>query len=547
VDAVAPPLVATAGQPLAVTLSGANLAGLDADGIMVSGAGVSVTSATPGSDGTTVALDLSVDGGADLGTHAVTLTGSGGSVVLQLYVQRPPPTIATVAPGAAEVGATVPLTLHGANLTGAALVVTGSGVGVSGVATPDDTTLTATVAVDPGTPPGTEPRLLIVTTESGQTTAEFHVVAAGTLTVTGIEPGAGEPGATVPVVVRGIHLSGAGVTESSPDLTLQNVVVASDEEIALDVLIAGGAAAGVDHTLTVTGPAGTAPLTFRVIAAGDPFIGHVSPPFGNRGATLTFFVYGVNLGSVVPGTGVDISGPKVTESNARALDDRRVQATLAIDPTANAGFRDVTVTLTNTKNATLGTGFRVNVPGQVPSIDDVLPRPVPPAATTPMQVVGTNFTGGAAVVTGPGAVVTDTTVNGAGTLMTFDLALAGGAPAENRAVIVITQNGTARCGIGTDTVGPQLVAAKLVKPGAVFSVSSPGFRLLVFEFSVNEYFAAGPDTWAIADPDGSLTLTRLDDVNVGRAFRHRHRGFVRVRGVTLTNRIGASAAQPLRR
>src|SRR5437763_1404114 len=138
----------------------------------ISGAGVSVSSATPSLDGTTLALTFTVDPAADLGTHAVTLTSPGGSAVLQLYVQRPPPTIATVEPAAGEVGATVPLTLTGTNLLGAALVVTGSGVTISGVVTPDDATLTATLSIDPATSPSTEPRLLIVTTESGQTTAE---------------------------------------------------------------------------------------------------------------------------------------------------------------------------------------------------------------------------------------------------------------------------------------------------------------------------------------------------------------------------------------
>lgn len=453
----------------------------------------------------------------------------------------------TLTPAAGEVGATVPLTFTGANLLGAALVITGTGATVSGVATPDDATLTATLTIDPATPPSAEPRILIITTESGQTTAEFFVVAAGVLAVTGLEPGAGEPGATVPVTLYGLHLSGASVTESSPDLTLQNVAVMSDESIVLDVLIAGGAAPGVNHTLTVDGPAGSAPVTFRVVAVGDPFIGRVSPPFGNRGSTITFFVHGVNLGVVVPGTGVDISGSKITESNAVALDTRTVRATLAIDPTANVGYRDVTVTLTNAKSATLPSAFRVNVPGQLPSIDSVSPSEVSQGTTIPMQVAGSNFTGGAALVTGPGAVVTDTAVTGGGALMMFDLSLAAEAPAENRAVIVVTQNGTARCGIATTPTSPELLAAMLVKPGALFTVASPGFRLSVFEFSPSALFPPGSETWAIADADGVRTLSRLDDVNVGRAFRERHRGFVRVRAVTLTNRIATSTAQALRR
>jgi len=547
VDAVSPPLIATLGQALIATVTGANLGAVTATGIAISGAGVSVSSATPSLDGTTLALIFTVDPAADLGTHAVTLTSPGGSAVLQLYVQRPPPSIATAEPAAGEVGATVPLTLTGTNLLGAALVITGSGVAISGVATPDDATLTATLSIDPATSPSTEPRLLIVTTESGQTTAEFFVVAAGVLTVTGIEPGAGEPGQTVSVTIRGLHLTGADVTESSPDLSLTNKVVVDDETLTLDVAIAGGAATRTNWTLTVAGPAGSTDVIFRVLAPGDPFIGSLSPPFGNRGSTIALFVHGVNLGLVVPGTGVDLSGPKITESNATAIDDLKLRATIAIDPLANVGYRDVTVNLTNGKSDTRSAGFRVNVPGQVPAIDDVSPTLVPSGATTSMQVSGSNFAGGAVLVTGPGAVVTNPVVNGAGTLISFDLTLAPGAPAENRAVIVVTENGTARCGISTNPEPPTLVAAKLVKPGALFTVTSPGFRLFVFEFSVSELFTPGPETWTIADADGSLTLGRLDDVNIGRAYRERHRGFVRVRAATTTNRIGISPAQAIRR
>ncbi|TMA97534.1 MAG: hypothetical protein E6J77_00145 [Deltaproteobacteria bacterium] len=112
---------------------------------------------------------------------------------------------------------------------------------------------------------------------------------------------------------------------------------------------------------------------------------------------------------------------------------------------------------------------------------------------------------------------------------------------------MITENGTARCGISTNPEPPTLLAAKLVKPGALFTVTSSSFRLFVFEFSVSELFTPGPETWTIADADGSLTLSRLDDVDIGRAYRERHRGFVRVRAVTTTNRIGISPAQTIRR
>jgi hypothetical protein len=42
-------------------------------------------------------------------------------------------------------------------------------------------------------------------------------------------------------------------------------------------------------------------------------------------------------------------------------------------------------------------------------------------------------------------------------------------------------------------------------------------------------------------------LDRLDDENVGRAYRQRHRGWVRVRAFTATGRLGASVPEAVRR
>ena len=85
-----------------------------------------------------------------------------------------------------------------------------------------------------------------------------------------------------------------------------------------------------------------------------------------------------------------------------------------------------------------------------------------------------------------------------------------------------------------------------MKTGALFVVPASGFRLFVFEFSESPLFPPGLRTWGIATLSGSLTLSRLDANNVARAFRERHRGWVRVRAVTPTDRIASSPAQSIR-
>jgi hypothetical protein len=289
------------------------------------------------------------------------------------------------------------------------------------------------------------------------------------------------------------------------------------------------------------------PAVFRVIPVGEPFFNGVRPPFGNRGATVLVRVDGVNLLGLVPGTGMQVSGSGVIESNALALDDRTAQCTVEIDPNANIGAsRNVTVT-TGTGSFTKLSAFRVNNPGQRPDVTDVSPRLVVPGTTTTLAVTGTKLEGGGVVVTGPGATVTNVVVDPTGTILTFDLTLAPDAPAESRGVIVVTAAGTARCNIASDPAPPPFTAARLVKPGALFTVDAGGFRLFVFEFSLNDRFAAGLRTVAIPDADGVLALSRRDVAAVELAFRDARRGFVRVRAVTATNRIAASAGQSIRR
>jgi hypothetical protein len=550
VSDVAPKAIATQGFGFDLTVTGQGLATLGASNVTVSGNGVTVSSATPTGD-TSLAISLSVAADADIGTHALTIASPLGGVVLQLYVQRPAPTITAVSPGAGEIGATVPLTITGTHLTGAALVITSGasgagGVSISDVATPDDSTLTATLAISGSLSPESEPRLLIVTTESGQVTTEFFIVAAGVPSLTGIRPGAGSAGQTVSVTLRGHHLTNALLSTVSLSIVLQNAVVVDDDTITVDVAVSATATSNTNHTITATVGLSSASVTFRVIAANAPFIGAVRPPFGNRGATVALILDGVNLGTVVAGTGIDVSSSGIVESNAVSIDSQTARALLDININANAGIRDVTVTTASgsfTKNAS----FRVNIPGQVPTITDVTPTIVPPGTTTSITVTGSGFAGAGVTVGGLGATVTNLVVDPAGTSLTFDLTLIAFAPVENRPLIVVTENGSATCGVLSSGANVELRAAGLVKPGAKFEVLTPGFRLIIFEFSMNERFDAGLRTYAVSSDAALLTLTRLQAENVGRAVRDLPFGYVRVRGVTATNQIGSSAAFRFRR
>ena len=164
-----------------------------------------------------------------------------------------------------------------------------------------------------------------------------------------------------------------------------------------------------------------------------------------------------------------------------------------------------------------------------------------------MTVTGSNFEGGAVLVTGPGATVTNVVVDPTGTLITFDLTLAADAPAETRAVIVVTENGTARCNIASNPAAPPLVAAKLVKTGALFTVDEHGLPPLRLRVLDQRPLRGRAPHGRHLRADGVADARPQDTAAIEQAFRDAHRGFVRVRAITATNRVAASPGQSIRR
>ena len=174
------------------------------------------------------------------------------------------------------------------------------------------------------------------------------------------------------------------------------------------------------------------------------------------------------------------------------------------------------------------------------------PSVVLPGTTTSITVTGSGLAGAGVSLGGAGATVTNIVVDPTGSSITFDLTLAADAAAENRPLIIVTENGSATCGIlNTPTI--EVGTAKIVKTGSVFEALTAGFRLFVYEFSINERFDAGPRTATVASPTAVLTLTQLDAENVGRAVRDLPFAYMRVSGVTATNQIGTSTPVRLRR
>jgi hypothetical protein len=213
-----------------------------------------------------------------------------------------------------------------------------------------------------------------------------------------------------------------------------------------------------------------------VVSASAPFIGSVRPPFGNRGDTVAIVLDGVHLSGVVAGTGVDLSGPKIIESNATALDDQTVRAILSLDP-HREHRRARRYGHYSERQLHRTRGLPCEHSRSDPNHHGCDPSVVSPGTTTSITVTGSGFAGAGVTVGGAGATVTNIVVDPTGTIITFDLILEAGAAAENRPLIVVTENGSATCGLLS--LGPTIEVgnAKIAKTGSVFEALTTGFRL----------------------------------------------------------------------
>src|SRR5438034_9395869 len=120
------------GATMTVTLTGTHFVASSGTTVSVSGTGVTVARVTVESDISLSTLFV-IDLAADPGSHAVTVTTSGGTSGAQTFTVNPPPPTLTSALTAAAgaVGSTVHETLNGTNFVVGTTTVAVSGLGVA--------------------------------------------------------------------------------------------------------------------------------------------------------------------------------------------------------------------------------------------------------------------------------------------------------------------------------------------------------------------------------------------------------------------------------
>jgi hypothetical protein len=196
------------GASVPVTLTGANF--VSGATVSTTNGGITVSSVTVVS-ATQITATFTIGGSAALGAANVTVTTSGGASGAQTFTVNPPaPTLTSVSPASGVQGASVPVTLTGANfVSGATVSTTNTGVTVSNVTVVSATQITAMFTIGGSATPGAAN---VVVTAAGLASNSVSFTVIPVPTITGLSPTSGAAG--VPVTISGSGFGSAQGTGS---------------------------------------------------------------------------------------------------------------------------------------------------------------------------------------------------------------------------------------------------------------------------------------------------------------------------------------------
>ena len=425
----------------AVTITGSGMTG----GTLNVPAGITASSVVVVSDTQITATLL----GNTFGPQSITVTSPTTVVsnALTFTVTPPPPTLTGITPASGTSGTSVPVTLSGANLTGATLTVP-AGITASSVVVVSDLQITATFALAPGV---SGPQTVTVTTAGGTASTTFTISAPLAPTLSSIAPASGVQGAaSIPVTLTGVQLTGVTALNVPAGLTASSLVVVNDTTItanlAVDIAVPTG-----PQNITVTGPGGASnALTFTVNPPA-PALASIAPASGAQGASVPVTITGTNL------TGAALNLPAgVTTSAAPVVSATQITATFVIAATA-IGPQNITVTTAGGTSAAVV--FTVNLPP--PALASITPASGLQGASLPVTITGTNLTG--AALTLPAGVTTSAAPVVTATQITATFVIAATAATGPQNITVTTAGGTSAV---VFTVNPPLATLASIAPAS---------------------------------------------------------------------------------
>jgi hypothetical protein len=242
---------------LNVTISGTHLTGTSEVQI---GIGIIVNGVTILNDNQiTVSITIAPD--ASTGSRNIYLSTPGGSYTLPngFNVKQALPIIDGISPYKGNQGATLNITITGANFTGANDVRLGTGVAVNNYTVISANQITANITIIAGTEAGYRD-VSVVTPGGSYTLSNGFTVKYGLPVITSISPGQGNCGDAITVIISGSNLDGATSVSFGTDVTVQSFSNLSPTQLSVSILIDNEAATGA-RDITVTTPGGKTTLS----------------------------------------------------------------------------------------------------------------------------------------------------------------------------------------------------------------------------------------------------------------------------------------------
>jgi hypothetical protein len=309
---------------------------------------------------TDIRATVSIDNDAALGERGVSVTAGGvtDTLINGFTVTDPPdpPTLASISPSFAAQGATIDVIITGTNLTGGIFLSFGSGITINSYNSDDSTQITASISIDGAAETG--PRDVWVMAEGGEKWLPDGFTVTSPPTVTSTSPTFAAQGATAAdVTITGTDFTGVSDVSLGSGITVNSYNFDSDTQITANITVDGTAfpgprdvsvtAGGVPGMLT-DGFAVTSPPTVTAVSLSDD---------AKPGDTIEVIITGTNFTGA---TDVNM-GDGITVASFTVDSATQITATISLDPNANAGPRDVSVTAGG-HTATLSDGFGVESP-----------------------------------------------------------------------------------------------------------------------------------------------------------------------------------------
>ena len=268
-------------------------------------------------------------------------------------------------------------------------------------------------------------------------TVQSPIAAPAAPQITSVSPASGQRGSSVSLVISGANLSGVTAVQFSPStgIAVTNVN-ATASQVTATVTIAASAPAGqASVSVSVWPSAGISnALTFTTLASG-PQIASLSPASATPGSTVSLSIAGSNLSGV---TGIQFSPSANITVTGIGASASQVSATVAIDATAAAGTRSVSVTGPGgTSNA-----LTFTIQSNPPQISSLSPSSATAGQTVNLVISGTNLGGTTGIQFSPSANITVTGIGASASQVSATVAIDAAAAAGTRSVSVTGPGGT---------------------------------------------------------------------------------------------------------